>query len=493
MDNEKNISLILKQPEDETSKHESVFTLPTLIANIKKYAFIWIIVSVIAVVTIFGTATVFKSTVADGEITALVSFNYNGIQSGLAPDGSKFNVNKIKSPSIIESALTENNLSLNYVEPIRRNIKIDGIIPDSAMDKITLYQNVYSNGGTSALAAVESLLEIGYHPTYYVVTLDYSSINLDMSECKLILDGILSNYQEYFFTKYGYNESLGSSVVMIDYTDYDYPAAIDIFNTILSDLDDYANQIESRDPDFRSAKTGYSFRDIGTTIDTIQVTDLDSLSAYITINNVVNDKSLLINYYEYKIEQLEREQNVHQAEFESVSTALTNYEKDTLLVFGEVAEGVDTTYTQASAKYDELIEQKISAQRLVSKCKQRIKYYKTRIDALDDATTPASEEDKKYVEEQLALINDKLTELIDTVNTTADEYYEKVTFAKAYNILVPATGLEPAVKATDILIPAIIVEVVLFMGYVVCVFISTIRTDYKKARNNKDTEESEDE
>ena len=83
-------------------------------------------------------------------------------RQGLAPDGNEFDVNKIKSPNIIESALTNIDEPLSYVENVRRNISIKGVIPSDALDKISLYQSVYSKGGSAALDAVNSLLEIGY-------------------------------------------------------------------------------------------------------------------------------------------------------------------------------------------------------------------------------------------------------------------------------------------------------------------------------------------
>ena len=79
-----------------------------------------------------------------------------------------------------------------------------------------------------------------------------------------------------------------------------------------------------------------------------------------------------------------------------------------------------------------------------------MEYYNDRIDALksNNSSLTVSKED---VEERLEEINNKITDLIDTVNKTADEYYETVTFANAYNILVPATGTEPTVVTGDFL------------------------------------------
>ena len=49
---------------------------------------------------------------------------------------------------------------------------------------------------------------------------------------------------------------------------------------------------------------GYSFSDLRAAVNTIKSADLSSLSSYISINNITNDKEQLITYYEYRTEQV---------------------------------------------------------------------------------------------------------------------------------------------------------------------------------------------
>ncbi|MGN1481874.1 lipopolysaccharide biosynthesis protein [Porcipelethomonas sp.] len=482
MDNEKNISVVLKQQED--SSDEATLSLSTIFRQLRKYLLIWIVLAVVAGMLTVSSVLLFNNNVSVSEITALVSFNYSGIESGLAPDGGKFDVNKIKSPNVIESALIELDEPVSMSENIRRNISIKGIIPDEAMDKISLYQSVYSKGGNAALDAVNALLEIGYYPSYYVINFNYSDAGIDLDDGKKILDEILESYQEYFFRTYGYNESLGNSVVAVDYKDYDYPEAIDVFNTTLDSLTQYVQKLESNDTtNFRSNNTGYSFSDLLSTIDTVKSADLDSLSSYITINNITNDKEMLLTYYQYRIEELERNQNVAEAKLESITNSINEYEKDTLLVFGNGTENSETSYQQASEKYDELINQKIEVQDNVSRCRQRIEYYNDRLDALKNNTSSTSA-NIENVEERLSNLYDKIQNLIDITNETVDEYYETVTFAHAYNILVPATGDVPQISIGNIAMPLIIIEGVLFVIYLGIVFITSISIDFKTHKEN---------
>lgn len=492
MDNEKNISVTLKQPDDD--KKELTLSFSTLFRQAKRYFLIWLIAAAVAGMFVSGITMMLKTNVSSGTVTALVSYNYSGIDSGLAPDGKKLDVNKIKSPNIIESALTELNISLNYVERVRSNISIKGIISDEVVDRISMYSNIYTKGGSAALSAVESLLDLGYTPSYYIVTFNYSLTGFDLTESKQILDGILNNYQEYFFITYGYNKTLGNSVVAVDYTEYDYPSAIDVFNETLTDLDEYVTTLSAESPDFRSGKSGYSFDDIRTSIETIKNIDLYSLSSYITINNITNDKKYLLTYYEYKVEELQRQQNVYQSELDTIANSIENYEKDSMVIFGANAEDdEDLTYSQVSKKYDELFEQKTSKQRELSKCRQKIEYYKSRMETINKNNSSLNDETREETETRLSKLNGKINDLIDIVNETSDEYYETVTFAKAYNILVPATGSEPTSVSKEIMMPVIIGEALVFLIYICAIFVTAVTKDSRASREqNEETNENKD-
>ena len=218
------------------------------------------------------------------------------------------------------------------------------------------------------------------------------------------MDGILDSYQDYFFKTYGFNKALGNSVVAVDYKDYDYPAAVDVFNETLDDLDLYIQKLQRNDmTNFRSNVTGYSFSDLRAAVNTIKSADLSSLSSYITINNITNDKEQLITYYEYRIEQLERELKVSESKLKSITDSIDAYEKDKLLIFGMNDENTENSYTQASKKYDDLIEEKLEVQDSVSRSKQNISYVKDRLSALKENNSKKSEDIENV--EQLSLIH----------------------------------------------------------------------------------------
>ena len=131
MSEERNISLILKQPEDES---ETVtISFGSIFRQMKRYLLVWIVLAAVLAMLTTSFVFLFSGRIVTSSITALVSFNYSGIESGKAPDGSTFDVNKIKSPNVIENALDDVGESSSLSENIRSNISIKGIIPDLSL------------------------------------------------------------------------------------------------------------------------------------------------------------------------------------------------------------------------------------------------------------------------------------------------------------------------------------------------------------------------
>ncbi|MGN0612727.1 MAG: lipopolysaccharide biosynthesis protein, partial [Porcipelethomonas sp.] len=480
---------VLKQNDDE-EKGIAVSFL-TIGRKLRRLLSLWLVISVAAAFFTVGAVLLLSKTTQSDNITALVSFKYDGIASGLDPDGGKLDVNKIKAPNIIEGALSSIGESLTLVEPVRRNISIDGVIPNEALDKIALYQEIYTKGGSAGLEAVNALLDIGYFPSYYIIEFDNYSAGIDLDTGKKIVDAILDEYQDYFFTTYSYNKALGNSVVAVDYKDYDYPAAIDVFKSTLDDLDEYVRELRSDDTvNFRSNTTGFSFDDILRDIQVIKTADLDSLSSYVTINNITNDREQLITYYNYKIDELNRQANVIKSELQSVSESISSYEKDELLIFGDNDAVEDSSsYSQVSEKYDELIERRVSVQEEYSAKLQNIEYYKSRLNSFKNNTQEANV-DLTEVDQSFEALYAKITNIVEIVTETADEYYENVVFANAFNILVPAIGELPSVQLVSFVFPLILVEAVIFIIYLGYSFISAFAAEYKKQKNKEeDTEE----
>ena len=459
---EQTINLMVKNDE-ESEKEQIIISFSAFLKQLKRFLIFWIVAAIIAGILIPVYFTVFTAD-QHKNLTALVSFNYAGIEQGLAPDGGKFDVNTIKNPAVIENSLTDLNLPLDSLESIRQGISIEGIVPKDAINRITVYRSPYEQG---SLNAAEKILDTTYYPTQFRVTFNYSATGLTGIEPVEVFNRILNRYSDYFFETYGFNKALGSAVTAMDYNSYDYPEQIDVFDSSLNTLQNYISALSSSDTTrFRSTATGLTFADLSESIQTIRSVDLSMLSSEILMNNITKNKPALIDYYMHRIEVLTRESAIAQAELDGVNASISNYEVGTVVVYGSQGEG-GVQYSSNSDEYDKLFEHRVSAQKTLATKQEQLKDYQKRLNMLK-VQSNSSQDQVDRIEDELAALNQKVTDVINKTNITANEYYETVYLANAYSVLVPASS--SALTTTTSVIrasiePLLIIEALLFVMY----------------------------
>ncbi|MGN0580180.1 MAG: lipopolysaccharide biosynthesis protein [Ruminococcus sp.] len=471
---EKNISITLKSDEDD--KRGVVLSFSAILKMIKRCFVPWIMIAILLGLLVFGISTAITHS-AKPPLKALISFSFDGIEKGKDPNGNEFDVYTIKKPSVIEAALTSLNMPLEMVEEIRQNITVEGVKPADAIDRITVYKSIYESGSNVSLSAADKMLETEYYPTQFTVTFNYAKTDISSDDAVQVLNAVLNCYRDYFFKTYGYNEALGSAVTATDYSNYDYAEVIDIYSDTLTTIQKYVGELSKNDTTrFRSSITGYTFADLSESIKAIQSIDLDMISSYITINNVTKDKDVLLNYYKFRIQNLERSKVIYQEQLAAITETIAGYEKDSILIIGNGTDDINTNYTQASKEYDNLLEKKLTAQDNLSRTTQEIIYYNERITALNTTTVGSSDKVEK-AEADLAKLNAKVANLIEQVNLTSNEYYETVSLKNAYNILVPAsssvgTSITSMIKSS--IIPVLVTEIMVLVVYIGIAFVLAI-------------------
>ncbi len=479
---DRNLNITIKNQEDKAD--EVVVSISTVIKKLKKYLFVWIVAAVFFVVVSFGYAAV-TTHVNKPALSALVSFSYSGIEKGLAPDGRKLDVNTIKDPSVISDAMEELDIDKEELESIRQGITFKGIVPQDAAERITKYESFLESNSGGGIQAVEKILDTAYFPTQYYVYFDYNNTNLTDKEAVSVLNEILNQYETYFYKTYGYNESLGSAVAAIDYKEYDYSEAVDVFSDSLGTLKRYVKQLSNEDKTrFRSAETGYTFDDLYEAIDTVQSIDLDKISSYVSVNNLTKDKDQALAYYEYRIKAMNREQAAYEEELASYDASIASYQKDQIMIFGNGTDDTNTQSSIASEQYDKMIQAKNNIASSLANTKQRIEYYKERQEALQNNPVGSNELTEK-VETSLESVNTKITNLVELVKATSDDYYKNVTYGNAYTVLVPASSTvssKLSLVIDNAKNPLVALEAVAFLVFFAVAFIEALVQDNKKRK-----------
>lgn len=477
---ERNLNIVIKNPEE--NENEVVISISTVLKKLKKYLLVWIVVAVVFVGAAFGYSGVTTHT-NKVSLHALVGFSYDGIEKGLDPSGKTFDPYSIKNPAVIEDALTELSMDTKQLENIRQGITIYGVTPKDAINRLTVYNSVLDTNGN--VNAAEKILETTYFPTQYHVYFNYTSTSLTDDEAVEVFNAVLNQYNSYFYEIYGYNDSLGNAVSVINYDDYDYSEAIDLFDNSLSILKTYVRQLANEDQTrFRSSDTGYTFSDLYQAIDTVETIDLDKISSYVAVNNLTKDKDSALAYYEYRIKALTRQKAQYEEEIKSYESAIAGYEKDQIIVFGNGSDDTNTQSTLASAQYDKMIDEKNQIVVSLAETKQNINYFKERQEALKSKSVGSSAM-FDTVEDELAALNEKISNLINLVADTSEDYYKNVTFKNAYNVLVPATNTSSD-KVSRVIenakMPMVVLEAVALAVYFAVAFIEALVTDNRKRK-----------
>ncbi|MDD6268566.1 MAG: hypothetical protein PUA84_00725 [Oscillospiraceae bacterium] len=490
INNKTHLNIVLKNDESEDKKIN--IPLTEIVNGLKRFALGWIALAVLVVLMVSAGTAAFSHQLSSSPVS-LIGFNYPGAEKGLTPNGEVLDVNSIKNPVVIEAALTKLGHSLSEVDSVRNAISIDGVVPTEAVDEISVYKYAYEKNGN--LQAAQSMLNVEFFPVKYKVTFDFSKTSFGDEEAAQVINTVLECYRDYFFEKYGYNESIGNASLAVNYSDYDYLIAVDTYADTLNQLLDKVNTLKNNN--FRSTQTGYSFSDLSNAITTAKAYDADALTAYILSNSVVDNKNSMISYYEYRIDDLERQKKSAQEKLKTIENSIATYEKNSVVVHGSLNDSEPSSYTTVSEKYDELFEQKQNAQKNVSYYAQRISECQARLDSVKKLSNSKSDaDDIKYVEERVKSLDETVSKLVDDVNTTVKEYHESVTFANAYSVLVPANVLSTSyisMLLNNIMKPLLIVEVIVLFLYIMISCIYGFMKDSHKRKSVKiQTEEPEE-
>jgi len=373
------------------------------------------------------------------------------------------------------------------LETVRQDILIEGIYPDDVIDRLTGYQTIFDQASSSAsgLAAAREIMDTTWTSTQYQISFRYKEAGIERSDAVQLINSILEHYKEFFYSKYGVNNALGVSLGGSDYKEYDYAEAVDVFDTNLSSMRRYVNNLATEDKtQFRSTVTGYTFSDLIARIKNVQELDLATISSYLSVNNITKDKDRVAAYYNYRIEELQRQQKVYEKQLETIEDAIANYTKDQVIIFGGDNSNINTQSSIASDQYDRMIRQRITVTTDLANAIERVSFYEGRIEALRKPVIGSQDKVEK-IESDLDKVNTKFNDLVKLIEDTAKDYYENVSLANAYNILVPAnsnTLLSIKTGFKNILFPLVGIEMLILMVYVGFSFVQALVQETRKRR-----------
>jgi len=494
--NGRDLNITIKNQEENDSL---IISFSSIFRQLKRFLVLWIVLAVIIGLVVFSLSAL-KTFSSSSPARAMVSFTYDGIEQGLDPNkAGTFDIETMKSPKVIEMALTEMGINIEVLEDVRSNISFGYIMPQDAYEKLKAYNSVMEKATSGSLSAAQAMLDVKYFPTKYEIFFNYSMAGFDKTTGTQLLNTIVDCYGDYFYQLYGFNKPLGASVSAVDSESYDYPQQIELYRDSLRKVRGYLDELSKEDnTSFRSGVTGFSFNDISEYAKTVTSIDLDRISSYISVNNVTKDKDSALAYYDYRIENLTLDKDEYSERLAALDASIAKYVKDSATFIGAGAESINGSASIHSDQYDAMFKQKTTLEANLAQTVQDIKFYESRREALKSNKT-SSKANIERAEADLAALNSKVSEIVDLTEKTANDYFENVRFANAYSVLAPATktaaaGISQALSNSMKYI--IIFELLAFAVYLAIAVFSAISHDNRKKAavkaNDGDDDEDED-
>ncbi len=364
-------------------------------------------------------------------VRAMITFQFEGIDKGLDPNGAAFDVNQIKSPYVIQKALSELGIDDSYIEKARENIVIQGVVPEDAVERITVINNMASEDAKY----YEKLLDVSYFPSQYLVFL-YDDGTFTQRELPQILNGILKSYKQYFLDTYANAKVLTVTSNLLSGDDYDYGESVDLVKTQIDIMLSYARERMNEAPDFRASSTGLSFQDIVTALEFVKTVDISRLSSYVESQSLTKDKSRQSEYYDYMIREYSNKLSELQTNIETINSAINSYEKDPVVIVS----GADSTleYGEKSEYYDNLVNQRLSITKQIAQTNTDLNEYYLLQSKLSESDRVNTDEEYDYADGLLSKIENTIASWVKLIEETTDEYYNTTLFSNAVTVAVPA-------------------------------------------------------
>ncbi|RCX19266.1 hypothetical protein DFR58_10310 [Anaerobacterium chartisolvens] len=434
------LEVILKTDAATVSRTD--VSLRDILEAIIKHRWIIFAVTVMCVLTVAIVGTLFSP--HTGQVTAMIEFNFDGIEKGLDPYGKSFDVSKIKAPVVIDMVVKSLELDKRGISAdlIRTNIRIEPVIPGGITEKIKQLEEAKKQN-------IEGLQNFTYYPSVYLISLDIpKDSGVDKLGAIEIMNEIIKQYREYFYLNYSDRNVLSNALVSIDYDEYDYPEITDIIHGQLDIITSYvsAKQRESEAGDFRSKQTGLAFSDIVKSIDVIKRVDLSKVESVINEYNLTKNRDRLIGLYQYKVRMAELENVKKEDESRVLNDALNKYERQKNIIMmpnmaGEQAQTAGGIEIGSSDKYySELAGKAADAGVNARNSFHSAEYYKQRIDRLvnGNVSPELKQAGEKYIVSLLPGLKDKVESWIKLTNDTVSEYYEMQLYSTAMSSISPA-------------------------------------------------------
>ncbi|MBQ6287739.1 MAG: hypothetical protein IJK71_00675 [Clostridia bacterium] len=421
--------------------------------KLKKHIFAWVLVlclvigvcaplllyqftktplTVSSVVTLRYEAPVAKDTKAirEGKKT-LKEAEFGPVEDLTAPDGTELDLNQITSSYVLQTALDSMTLSKSITaDVLRNNIGIRTVLTEESQRTREALAGLADAKNADAYKQLQTA-ETTYE-NRFIVTLtngfgdedSRAKIELKDGELKLLLDRILTVYNDYLVRTYADVKLPDDTFSVIDTQDLDVLDSLDQLRAGLDALYNYCDAKSETVKNYRSWKTGRSLTDWMETLQTFKSINVDYLYAMVSENAITRDKSALLTSWKYMMRMAQNDLDRTNDNITETEKLLKNYKNDEVFISMQESDAAKSTKT-ATEYYNNLILQQTEYYEKAAELKASIADYEDRIKRLDAKTrTDVTAE----VEEELARSMASAQSMYASVREHMEEVLESQTY-----------------------------------------------------------------
>lgn len=388
------------------------------------------IVLLISSIGVYGNKLLFSD--YKGEVSTILSFNYEGIDEGLNPHGGTFDIHAFKEASVLEEVVQKLNLQERGIDAqmLAQNMIIKGYVPKDVLERIL-------PKGNNSDVQMQDVSSSAYHPTQYEFILQIPrDMKMDKKLAKQVMDTFVEVYQTYFVNKFKDTQSLEVAIQEIDPERYDYSEYVTLMEGQIGIVKEYLLAKEAQAKGFKSAATGLNFSDLVAQIEFIQDVELNNIRALVDTFIITRDSEQLKSIYENRLYKMKKEKEQYQTEIQSVSRAIADYKKDPTVILenGEIAQ-IPETFTLDKEEnelpvYEELVQKSIELEIKLNNLMYEIQYHEQLLAKLKQAESTPMDVARytKEVKQNIEYIAKLIDKTMEDIKLTTDDYYENEVF-----------------------------------------------------------------
>lgn len=256
-----------------------------IFSYIKKYRFLIIAVSVLMGILFYKYFSRQQTYTA----SAIIQYTNDKAAEGLAPDGTNIDTTEIYSSEVMTRVFQKLGLTFdeNNMDAIRAAIWVEPVLSEEE----EVVQEALNEKGE-----VPEEKTTAYKVSY---TVNKNDVSNGKEFATTLLTTMLNVYTEVYAENHVNKSVFPNAVNGIYDKNYDY---IEMIELIDSSVEQTIENLDYKsDLQFRSADTGYSFRDLEGEFSLVKSVDISNIFAYILENRITKNQDVLLSKYENRI------------------------------------------------------------------------------------------------------------------------------------------------------------------------------------------------